>query len=283
MVRLLCLSFALLLLTAPSLLARDITLEWDPNTEPDISGYKIYYRADSPALPLDGTGAREGRSPIDVGDRVTATIRGLDAGRIYYFAVTAYNSAGYESSLSNIVASDWVPVLLSPSHNAVADGNPALRFTWSDPPPELNVVYTLYYGTDPELRTAFAPPAPLFTSPGVSGPPPLTLPVAAALLTLLLISRARRLSLRRGTAALLGASLLLASCSAGGGDEPQTFVGAPAAGGSDPLFTVKVDNLQDPDYAVQSASLKSGTYYWKIVADDGEMRRESTVGRFAVR
>ena len=41
MVRLLCLSFALLLLTAPSLLARDITLEWDPNTEPDISGYKI--------------------------------------------------------------------------------------------------------------------------------------------------------------------------------------------------------------------------------------------------
>lgn len=93
--------------------AKDVTLQWDPNTEPDIAGYKIYYNADTRELPFTGTGAAQGGSPVDVGKVVTASITGLEDGRGYYFAVTAYDSDGYESSFSNIVSLETVPPSVS--------------------------------------------------------------------------------------------------------------------------------------------------------------------------
>ncbi len=72
--------------------AGDVTLEWDPNTETDLAGYKIYY----------GTASRSYSAPISLGLQSSYTITGLAAGT-YYFAVTAFNQDGLESAFSNEV------------------------------------------------------------------------------------------------------------------------------------------------------------------------------------
>jgi hypothetical protein len=84
--------------------AESVSLSWDANTESDLAGYKVYYKADFYSLPFDGAGAIEGASPVDVYNMTTATISGIDPSRSYYFAVTAYNTSGIESSYSNIVS-----------------------------------------------------------------------------------------------------------------------------------------------------------------------------------
>jgi len=84
--------------------ASTVVLQWDPNPEMDLAGYRVYYKVDACILPFDGIGSAEGASPVDVYALTTATISGLDADRTYCFAVTAYNTAGQESSFSNIVA-----------------------------------------------------------------------------------------------------------------------------------------------------------------------------------
>lgn len=75
--------------------ASGVVLQWDPNTEPDLAGYKVYYTADS--------GTFDGVIPIDVQNQTTATINDLDPTKAYRFAVTAYNASGTESGFSNIV------------------------------------------------------------------------------------------------------------------------------------------------------------------------------------
>ena len=69
-------------------------LAWDANTEPDLSGYKLYY----------GTASGTYGTPINVGNVTTYTVTGLTDGQTYYFAVTAYDSVGNESGYSNEVA-----------------------------------------------------------------------------------------------------------------------------------------------------------------------------------
>ena len=83
--------------------AASVLLEWDPSTDADLAGYRVYYQANSHAIPFQGTDALEGNAPVEGGNSTTATISGLDPGTSYYFAVTAYNSAGLESVYSNIV------------------------------------------------------------------------------------------------------------------------------------------------------------------------------------
>jgi len=75
---------------------KEVSLEWDPNTEPDLEGYKLYY----------GPGSGYYDYTIDVGNQTNYTVTDLQAGETYYFAVTAYNTAGYESGYSNEVVYD---------------------------------------------------------------------------------------------------------------------------------------------------------------------------------
>lgn len=70
------------------------TLEWDPNSESDLAGYKMYV----------GTASGVHGAPIDVGLVTTYTVTNLQSGSTYYFAVTAYNTAGLESGKSNEVS-----------------------------------------------------------------------------------------------------------------------------------------------------------------------------------
>ena len=69
------------------------TLLWDPNTEPDLAGYKIYYGYVSGGYEYS----------VDVGNQTTYTLTGLDPNQTYYISATAYNIGGYESDFSNEV------------------------------------------------------------------------------------------------------------------------------------------------------------------------------------
>ena len=69
-----------------------INLNWSPNPESDLAGYKVYYDTDASGFPYDGTGAAEGDSPIDVGNVTSFTLTGLTPGTTYYLAVTAYDN-----------------------------------------------------------------------------------------------------------------------------------------------------------------------------------------------
>ena len=85
-----------------------LSLAWDPCTEPDIAGYKIYY----------GTASKNYTFSVDVGEFVEATISGLDQGKKYYFAATSYDLDGNESNLSDEIiyqkqkSMPWIPLLL---------------------------------------------------------------------------------------------------------------------------------------------------------------------------
>ncbi|ABQ26507.1 Ig-like domain-containing protein [Geotalea uraniireducens] len=101
--------------------ATNVALQWNPNTDANLAGYKVYYQADSSTTPFNGTG-----SPMDVSNQTTATVSNLDPGRTYYFAVSAYDTSGVESSYSNIVTvpeSVLPTVSLSyPANNTTASG-----------------------------------------------------------------------------------------------------------------------------------------------------------------
>lgn len=72
----------------------EVTLSWQPNAETDISGYRVYY----------GTESRQYTQNLGVGKNKTATIKNLDSGRKYYFAVSAYDLSAYEGPLSGELA-----------------------------------------------------------------------------------------------------------------------------------------------------------------------------------
>ncbi len=126
-------SVTLLLLTANLAMAKTVTLSWDASPS-QIAGYKLYYKAGSSVAPLDGVGAAEGGSPIDVGNVLTYTLTGLPDSEEHFFTLTAYDAAGYESSYSNIVTSPVVvagggggtnnpPVLTPIGSKGVAEGD----------------------------------------------------------------------------------------------------------------------------------------------------------------
>lgn len=83
--------------------AMEVTLEWDANTEPDLAGYRVYYKTGSSGPPYDGAGATEDGSPIDIGNDTTYTVHGLNDSITYFFVVTAYDTEGLESEYSNEV------------------------------------------------------------------------------------------------------------------------------------------------------------------------------------
>ena len=90
------LSFCLLLsvLILPCITrAASVTLAWDPNTDPDLAGYKIYY----------GFASRDYSFCVDVANYTSCVISGLEPGETYYFAATAYDLSSNESDFSEEV------------------------------------------------------------------------------------------------------------------------------------------------------------------------------------
>jgi muramidase (phage lysozyme) len=80
-----------LALVLPTLsFAGSATISWKGNTEPDLSGYKIYY----------GTASRSYGPPVPVGKVTQHTLANLTDGKTYYFGVTALDYSGNESGYS---------------------------------------------------------------------------------------------------------------------------------------------------------------------------------------
>ena len=72
----------------------EVTLDWNPNTEANLAGYKIYV----------GTSSGVYGDPIDVGLVTTYTVTHLRSGETYWFAAAAYDTLGTESGKSNEVS-----------------------------------------------------------------------------------------------------------------------------------------------------------------------------------
>jgi hypothetical protein len=93
--------------------AASVTLAWDPNTEPDVAGYKVYY----------GKASGTYESVVDVGNQTTYNILGFQDGETYYLAVTAYNVYGLESGFSDEViypGPPFVTISLSTGLNLIS-------------------------------------------------------------------------------------------------------------------------------------------------------------------
>jgi large repetitive protein len=91
--------------TAAARAGETVTLAWDPNPEPDLAGYRLFW----------GLGSR---SYVEVRDVENVTSYELQLpfdDENYFFAVTAYNDVGLESGFSNEVFHPDPPV--TPGHN----------------------------------------------------------------------------------------------------------------------------------------------------------------------
>ena len=107
---------------------QSVTLGWDPNGDPVVVGYKIYY----------GTASHSYTNVVLVGNTNNGTITGLVAGTSYYFAATSYNGAGAESTFSDEV-SYTVPAPPAQLSAAVSSGG-QFSFTISGTTGQMYVV-----------------------------------------------------------------------------------------------------------------------------------------------
>lgn len=69
-----------------------VTLAWNPNTEPDLAGYKVYKATSSGSY-----GAAIANLPANTTSFVAT---GLQPGVTYFFVITAYDTSGNESARS---------------------------------------------------------------------------------------------------------------------------------------------------------------------------------------
>ena len=85
-----------IILFACSAFAKDVTLSWDPSPSAGVTGYNVHYSTsvDQPFPVI-----------LDVGNVLTAQVVDLPDDTGYYFSVSAYDAAGFESVYSNIVYS----------------------------------------------------------------------------------------------------------------------------------------------------------------------------------
>jgi hypothetical protein len=131
--------------------ASTVELEWEPVIRSDISGYRVYYSADSATF--------EGTIPIDVKNQTTATISGLDPGKSYRFAVTAYNATGQESPLSNFVdVAEQTPpniTIISPENATSVSGTVSISISATD---NVGVTKVDFYINDLPVTTVTTPP-----------------------------------------------------------------------------------------------------------------------------
>lgn len=94
-----------------------VSLDWNPNTDPSVAGYNVYY----------GGTSRGYTNVINVGTSTNAVIAGLAEGQTYYFAVTAYTYDGAESDFSNEYTF-LVPGLLQVTPGATPTAPVQIRF-----------------------------------------------------------------------------------------------------------------------------------------------------------
>jgi len=111
---LLLLLLAILSLLVPAAHAAQVTVAWDPNPEPEVAGYKIYY----------GTNPGSYTASVDAGSATSAVISGLQEGVTYFFSAVAYDASNNESGFSNEITYA-VPAAATPSAGEASSGGGA--------------------------------------------------------------------------------------------------------------------------------------------------------------
>ncbi len=96
--------------------ASNVTLGWDPSTDPMVAGYNIY----------SGTASRNYTNLVNVGTTTSVTVSNLVPGTTYYFAATTYTQAGLESAYSaetayTVPVTNNAPVISPPTLNPISD------------------------------------------------------------------------------------------------------------------------------------------------------------------
>ncbi len=134
----LCSSLFTLGFVATSATARDLSFAWAANQE-QIDGYKLYYDTDTTGAPYEGTGAREGNSPVTISGQqhTLVTLHGLSDTATYHFTLTAFKGSDQSAYTTEIT----VPPKSS-NHGEVT-----AHFAWA-PNSESNLNgYKIHYGT----------------------------------------------------------------------------------------------------------------------------------------
>jgi len=67
-----------------------LNFEWTPNSEPDLAGYRIFYREEGSTYNYN--------QPAWEGTEVTASIIIPDDGKVYHFVARAFDTEGFESA-----------------------------------------------------------------------------------------------------------------------------------------------------------------------------------------
>ena len=159
-------SLLIISLSHPAAWAVNATLTWTPSTTyldgtplTDLAGFKVYY----------GTASNTYTQAVDAGLTATPsiptyTVNNLMTGETYYFAVTAYDTSGNESSYSNEVSKsfgvtttptttttsttlDTTPPGDAQNFTAVA-GDQLITLSWTNPPNLDFAGVRILYGTD---------------------------------------------------------------------------------------------------------------------------------------
>ncbi len=92
----------------------EVVLEWTPNSEPDLAGYKVFYREG--ALSYDYT------NPSWTGTDNFCTIYDLNETKTYCFVARAYDSEGFESGDSDEVC--HMPTVIPDNQPPIANAGP---------------------------------------------------------------------------------------------------------------------------------------------------------------
>jgi hypothetical protein len=124
----------------------NITLSWKANTESDLSGYKVYY----------GNSSRSYSPSIPAGNVTSYTVDNLEAGKTYYLAVSALDSAANESGYSLEV----VQTIPSADGGAPPSEGPMLQ--WDSAPEQLVIKFIMA-----PLRAAILTARMLAMSPSI--------------------------------------------------------------------------------------------------------------------
>ena len=82
-------------------LSAEVCLEWNPNSEPDLAGYRIFHHVEGQDYIYE--------SPSWEGTATTCCISGLFEGETYYFVARAYDTEALESGDSNEVSTYITP------------------------------------------------------------------------------------------------------------------------------------------------------------------------------
>jgi hypothetical protein len=118
--------FGLVLSAIFTISAGGVILQWDPNPEPNVAGYRVYY----------GLASRSYTSSNDVSAPLTGvTISNLERESKYFFAVTAFDTDGLESDYSDevwIVIANDAPVALNSSIQTLQNQPAAAVLTGTD-------------------------------------------------------------------------------------------------------------------------------------------------------